>query len=188
MLLLWARVDLGVIVTYPGPRHRKYTTKTFKCIEIPKYRIHEIGSGTKLYYLWVKRFFDMRDTSFSADCFYIVSSQPNQRAAPVAHKFVWPRPALNLDSLVRWQELNSLLFLKSPNPQPTLPVRDVTHIPWDFYFDISGWHILSACAWTPALMLHLTNPCTKRKVLILTKPKGKIYKTKSLRHYITRWQ
>ena len=55
----------------------------------------------------------------------------------------------------------------------------------DFYFDISEWHILSACAWTPALMLHLTNPCNKRKVLSLTKPKGKIYKTKSLRHYIT---
>ena len=34
-------------------------------------------------------------------------------------------------------------------------------------------------------MLHLTNPCAKRKVLILTKLKGKIYKTKSIRHYIT---
>ena len=56
---------------------------------------------------------------------------------------------------------------------------------WDFYFDISEWHIFSMHVWTPALMLHLTNPCTKRKVLILTKPKGKIYKTKSLRHYIT---
>ena len=55
----------------------------------------------------------------------------------------------------------------------------------DFYFDISEWHILSACAWTPALILHLTNPCAKRKVLILTKPKGKIYKTKSLHNYIT---
>ena len=33
--------------------------------------------------------------------------------------------------------------------------------------------------------LHLTNPCAKRKVLSLSKPKGKIYKTKSLGHYIT---
>ena len=32
---------------------------------------------------------------------------------------------------------------------------------------------------------HLTYPCTKRKVISLTKPKGKIYKTKSLRNYIT---
>ena len=58
---------------------------------------------------------------------------------------------------------------------------------WDFYFDICEWHILSAQAWTPALMLHLTNPCTKQKVLSLTKPKGKIYKTKSLGNYITQW-
>ena len=64
---------------------------------------------------------------------------------------------------------------------PLVPI----HI-WDFYFNISEWHILSACAWTPALSLYLTNLCTKRKVLILTKPKGKIYKTKSLRHYITK--
>ena len=33
--------------------------------------------------------------------------------------------------------------------------------------------------------LHLTNPCAKRKVLSLTKPKGKTYKTKSFGHYIT---
>ena len=55
---------------------------------------------------------------FYADCFYIVSSQPNPRAAPVVHKFVWPRPALNLDSLVWRQELNSLLF---SNPQILSP-------------------------------------------------------------------
>ena len=55
-----------------------------------------------------------------------------------------------------------------------------------FYFDISEWHILSARAWTPALMLHLTNPFAKRKVFILTKLKCKIYKTKSLRNYITK--
>ena len=91
--------------------------------------------------------------SFYADYFYIVS----QRAVPVAHKFVWPRPALNLDSLVRRQELNSLLFLKSPNPQPTLPVRYVTNIPWSQF--LSGIFILTSLndtsslrAWTPALM------------------------------------
>ena len=57
----------------------------------------------------------------------------------------------------------------------------------DFCFDISEWHILPVRAWTTALMLHLTNPCDKRKVFSLTKPKGKIYKTKSLGHYITLW-
>ena len=66
---------------------------------------------------------------------------------------------------------------RHPHPLVSIPI-------WDFYYDISEWHILSARVWTPALMLHLTNPCTKRKVLILTKPKDKIYKTKSLYHYI----
>ena len=56
---------------------------------------------------------------------------------------------------------------------------------WDFYFDISELHILPARARTPALILHQTNPCAKRKILSLTKPKGKINKTKSLGHYIT---
>ena len=65
-----------------------------------------------------------------------------------------------------------------PNTLVSIPI-------WDFYFDISEWHILSMRAWTHALMLHLTNPCAKRKVLSLTKLKGKIYKTKSLGNYIT---
>ena len=79
----------------------------------------------------------------------------------------------------------------SQNPPHTLPVHDVIYIArshfsiWDFYFDFYEWHILPVRAWTPVLMLHLTNPCSKRKVLSLTKPKGKIYKTKSLGHYIT---
>ena len=110
----------------------------------------------------------------------------------VAHEFVWPRPGLNLNLPVRRKELNLnyMLFLKSPNPQPTLPsmMSFTSQVPftiWEFYFDICEWRILPARAWTPALMLQLTNPCTKRKVLSLTKPKGKIYKTKSLRHYIT---
>ena len=99
-----------------------------------------------------------------------LSTQPT----PLAHKVVWPRPGLNLNSLVRTQELNSLLFT-------SLGLISI----WDFYFDLYEWHILSARAWTPALMLHLTNPCAKRKVLCLTKPKGKLYKTKSPRNYIT---
>ena len=77
-------------------------------------------------------------------------------------------PALNLDSLVRHQELKSLLFVKSQKSSTDAsgawrhshPLVSISI--WDFYFDISEWHIL-----------------------ILTKPKGKIYKTKSLRNYIT---
>ena len=123
---------------------------------------------------WVYRFFDMRRArerhtqSFSADYLYIVSSQSNQRAAPVAHKVVWPRPALNVDSLVRRQELNKLLFFQIPKSSAHAPgawshSHLLVPIPIrDFYFDISEWHILSQRAWTPALMLHLTNPCAQR--------------------------
>ena len=67
---------------------------------------------------------------------------------------------------------------RHPNTLVPIPI-------WDFYSDISEGHILSTRAWTLALMLHLTNPCAKRKVLSLTKPKGKIYKMKSLHNYIT---
>ena len=126
--------------------------------------------------------------SFYADCFYIVSSQPNQREAPVAHKFVGPRSAMNLDSLVRRQELNSLLFSNAPNPQH---FRAWLHSPpWSHFLSgVLFWHLWMmhpprARKHLP-LCLHLTNPCAKRKVLILTKRKGKIYKTKSLSNYIT---
>ena len=100
---------------------------------------------------------------------------------------VWSRRAPKVNRLLRTLKLNKLTFLKS---QPTLPVHDVTHIFCSisylgFYFDICEWCVLSARAWTPAFMLHLTNPCAKRKVLSLTKPKGKIYKTKSPGYYIT---
>ena len=80
------------------------------------------------------------------------------------------------------------LFSNPQNPPHTLAWRHshalVIFSIWDFYFDISEWHILLTRTWTPALMLHLTNPCAKRKVLRLTKPKGKIYKMKSYGHYI----
>ena len=53
-----------------------------------------------------------------------------------------------------------------------------------FYLGFLFWHL-----WTKHTplhsSLHQTNPCAKRKVLSLTKPKGRIYKTKSLGHYIT---
>ena len=70
-------------------------------------------------------------------------------------------------------------------------MHDVIHIPWSHLQ--SGIFILTSVNDTsfPCARqhlhsnLHLTNPFTKRKVLSLTKPKGKIYKTKSLSHYIT---
>ena len=156
--------------------------------------IHEIGLGTKLFITFESKVFrhEERETqSFYADCFYIVSSQPNQCAAPVALKVVRPRPGLNVDAPVRTQELDSTGFsqIRKSSAHASGAWRHshpLVHITiWNFYFDICEWRILPAHEWTPALMLHLTNPCTKRKVLILTKPRGKIYKTKYLRHYST---
>ena len=68
-----------------------------------------LSSGTKLFItfeLKVIRHEERETQSFYADCFYIVSSQPNQRAAPVAHKVVWPRPALKVNLLLPRRELN----------------------------------------------------------------------------------
>ena len=51
-------------------------------------KLYAIGSGTKLFItfeLKVIRHEERETQSIYADCFYIVSSQPNQRAAPVAH-------------------------------------------------------------------------------------------------------
>ena len=54
-------------------------------------RKHEIGSGTKLLFtflsLKVFRHEERETHYFYADSFYIVRSQPNQRAAPVAQKW-----------------------------------------------------------------------------------------------------
>ena len=148
-------------------------------------RKHEIGSGTKLLFtflsLKVFRHEEREAQSFYAD----FSICPPPCAAPSCKLLVWSQRAPKVNLLPPRQELNSLLFLKSPKSSAHASgawrhSHLLVSIPiWDFYFDISEWHILSMRAWTPALMLHLTNPCTKRKVLSLTKPKGKIYKTKN---------
>ena len=69
-----------------------------------------LSSSTKLFFITLElkvfRHEERETQSFYADCFYIVSSQPNQRAAPVAHRFVWPRQALNLD----WLNSNPKIF------------------------------------------------------------------------------
>ena len=130
-------------------------------------RIYESGNLKFTKLLQVRNFIifklkvfrhEERETQYFYADFSIVSSQLNQRAAPGAPKFVWPRPALNLDSLVQRQELNSLLFLKSQKSSAHASgawrhLHPLASIPiWDFYFDISEWHILSTRAWTPALM------------------------------------
>ena len=106
----------------------------------------------------------VRDTIFLCWLllYHQLSTQPTRGTCSAQSRLASPSSEVNL--LLLRQELNSLLF-HIPGPPPI----------WDFYFALSEWHILSAYAWTPALKLYLTNPFTKRKVLNLTKLKGKIY-------------
>ena len=122
-------------------------------------------------------FFDVRREaqSFSPD-FYTC---PKPRATPAARP--WRAPKVN--SLLRTLKFDSTDFFSNPqNPPRTLPVHDVIHIPRSYF--LSGVSIVTSLNDTSApharehlrSCLHLTNPCAKRKVLSLTKPKGKIYK------------
>ena len=141
------------------------------------------------YYLWVKvnSTWGERETqSFYAD-FSICSTPRAALAANYWSGLDEPRKSTfffrgRKSTLTFSQIPKSSAHASGPwrqsHPQVTFPL-------WDFYFDISDGYILSARAWIPALILHQTNPCAKRKVLGLTKPKGKVYKTKSPRNYIT---
>ena len=102
-----------------------------------------------------------------------------------------PRRAPKVNLLPRTLKLNSLTFLKSPKSSAHASCA-WRHSPLLVPFPIWGFILTSVNdVSSPRTRehlrscLHLTNPCTKRKVLSLTKPKGKIYKTKSLDHYNT---
>ena len=104
-------------------------------------KLYEIGSGTKLFITFELKVFrhEERETqSFYADCFYIVSSQPNQRAAPVAHKFVWPRPALSRSEA--GTQLTA--FSQIPKSPAHASGHEVIHLPGPIsYLGILFWHL-----------------------------------------------
>ena len=92
---------------------------------------------------------------------------------------------------VRGVVLNYWFFQISPNPPRTLPMHDVINIPghilslgflfWHLWMTHSPRARVNTCAQVCTELTHVLS----RKVLSLIKPKGKIYKTKSLCHYIT---
>ena len=115
------------------------------------------------------------------------TSALNHMRHPICKLLVWPRRALKVNLPVRTQELNLLLYLKSPKSSA---------------YASCAWHhshpLVSFPIWgfilksmddtsTPRMCEHLCSclHLTNRKVLILAKPKSKIYKTKSLCNYIT---
>ena len=92
-------------------------------------------------------------------------------------------PSSRLESQLFRSEFKSQLtaFLQISKSSATLPGMTSFTSPdpfpiWGFYCDICDCYILPVN--TCIQCVHLTNPCTKRKVLSLTKLKGKIFKTK----------
>ena len=144
------------------------------------------------YYLWVKGYSTWGERNIIFLCWLLLhrhlSTQPTRGARSAQRRLASPSSESQPSSSEAGTQLTAFSQISAhasgawrhPNTLVPNPI-------WDFYFEISEWYILSARAWTPALMLHLTNPCDKRKVLSLTKPKGKMYKTKSHGHYITAW-
>ena len=112
---------------------------------------------------------EKRETqSFYADCFYIC---PKPRAAP--HLQTTGLASAGPESQPSRSHAGTQLNAFSPIPQILSPrFRCMTSFTPHFLSAVLFWHLwmthLPARVWTPALMLHQTNPCTKRKVLILT--------------------
>ena len=119
------------------------------------------------------------------------SAPPPSRATPA----VKPRRAPKVNRLLRKLELQPLTFFFKSQKSSAHASDAWRHSHHAGTF-LSGVSIVTSLDDTSVPLareqlrscLHQTNPCAKRKVLSLTKPKGKIYKTKSLGHYITQSQ
>ena len=88
---------------------------------------------------------------------------------------------------------DSWLFSNPQNPLHTFLVHESFTSPWShFYLGFLFWHLWMTyppCAQHEHLRSCFTlTHALSEGFLSLTKPKGKIYKTKSLSHYITHWQ
>ena len=139
--------------------------------------IHKIGSGTKIFITFLSlSFFDMRrerHNFFNKCTAHLVDPSWS----------CWGETKNRLPSSRLKSQLTNCFF-QIPKSSALSGMTSITSpviFPiWGFYCDISDCHIRPARVNTCTQCVRLTNPCTKRKVLSLTKPKGKIYKTKSL--------
>ena len=114
----------------------RYTDMWNRQRESKIHDIHEIGSGTKLYYLWVKSYSTWGERErHNLSMLTAFISAPYHVRHPICKLLVSPRRALKINLPVWTQELNSLLFLKSPKssahfrwrtsftPLVTFPIR-----------------------------------------------------------------
>ena len=145
------------------------------------------------YYLWVKRFLNIRRERHNLSMLTFPSPPPTSTTTT---RDTRRKASASSESQPSSSDAKTppLTFFSNPqNPPRTLAVHDVILIPRSYF--LSGVSIVTSLNDTSASRacehlrscLHLTNPCTKRKVLSLTKPKGKIYKTKyyiaSIEHF-----
>ena len=142
--------------TYRNPKTRNFT----KLVQVRNFLFTFLS-------LKVFRNEERETQSFYADWFYIFSFQPNQRAAPVAHKVVWPRPVLKVNLLLPRQELKSAFSQISAHASGAWrhPNNLVNSYLGFLFWPLWMTYPLRARAWTQAL----TNPCAKRKVLKLNR-------------------
>ena len=151
-------------------------------------------SGTKLLFtfLSLKAFQHVeRDTIFL--CWLLLhcqlSTQPTRGARSAQIRLALPSSESRLSRSEAGTQLTA--FSQIPKSPAMLPVHDVTHIPRSqFLSGLLFWHLWMTHP-PRARVNTCTHVCTElthalsQKVLILTKLKGKIYKMKSLRNYIT---
>ena len=123
------------------PKHEKLTTSKFR--------------DETFYYLWVKRFFDIRS---EIQCFYADFSicprlhHHHTRHLPQGHRPGFGKPR---KSTVFSRGRTQLWLFSNLSPRlrcVTSLSSQVTSSIWDFYCDISKWYVRTARAWTTALM------------------------------------
>ena len=146
---------------------------------IPKNTWRLLSSGTKLFITFELKDFSIYGERYHLSMLTFPSAPPHITCAP-ATRPRWANESQPSSSEAKFDCLFS-------NLSPRFWCVTSFTSPYLGFLLRHLWmtHPPPSRAWTPALMLPLTNRCAKRKVLSLTKPKGKIYKTKSLDHYIT---
>ena len=122
--------------------------------------IHEIGSGTQLYYLWVKGFltWGARDTIFL--CWLLLhhqlSTQLTRGARSAQIRLASPSSESRLSrseagtQLTAFSQIPKILSPRFRCMMSFTPPGPISYL--GFYFDICEWRILPARAWTPVLM------------------------------------
>ena len=155
-------------------------------------RKREIGSGTKLLFTFLSLNVFRQEERERATIFLCwlllrlqLSTQPTRGARSVQSRLASPSSESQLSSPEGGNTTHSFFSNLSPR------FRCVTSPQYpdsNSYLGFLFWHFWMTHPLLARVKTRVNvtpNSCAKRKVLTLTKPKGKIYKTKSLGNYIT---